>query len=237
MNRIDLRKAIGLADLCEISSVAFTFPEDDRLAKGLADGSFCNDLVACLEDAGAVLEDTEKAVEILDSFAGQDEGVLHDRLRKGFSVLYFAPNTRVPVQPYESPFMHVATGYDGQPVLFRSACTLDVERQMREAGVLPKNARKEPCDSVWNELAFLSFAYGSLAAAMHEQREGDVVLWEDRVKTFWDDHASKWLFAFMEKTREEAVCRDYGAEYAQLASLVISILRLVEDDVKSMRAR
>ena len=39
----------------------------------------------------------------------------------------------------------------GVPALFRTPVTLDVERLMREAGVVAKNARKEPCDSVFEE--------------------------------------------------------------------------------------
>lgn len=83
-----------------------------------------------------------------------------------------APRKREwPIFPYESAFVHVREGLPGAPALFRTALTLRVEKTMRESGVLPKDAETEPCDSAWNEWAFLSFLLGSEAASLEAEDE------------------------------------------------------------------
>lgn len=152
-------------------------------------------------------------------------------LRKGHSALYLAPGAHVPVSPYESAFVYFSEGNKGVPILFRSPLTLDVERHMREAGVMPKDARREPSDSVWNEFSFLSYLYGSLAAALHEGRGEDVALWRTRLAAFWNEHASRWLPAFMEQTQEMAPVLPYGEEYAIFAEIGQMILEAIASDV------
>ena len=159
MDEDDVRRAIGLADSCELMAAAFAFP-DAELAAALADGSFQSDALACLADAGAATATVDKAAAALSAFDGADVVGLADRMRKGHTILYLTPGVDVPIWPYEASFRYTAEGHEGSPALFRSARTLDVERHMREAGVLPKTARKEPSDSVWNEFSFLSFLYG-----------------------------------------------------------------------------
>ncbi|MEI3231646.1 MAG: molecular chaperone TorD family protein [Gordonibacter pamelaeae] len=156
MDEDDVRRAIGLADSCELMAAAFAFP-DAELAAALADGSFQSDALACLADAGAATATVDKAAAALSAFDGADVVGLADRMRKGHTILYLTPGVDVPIWPYEASFRYTAEGHEGSPALFRSARTLDVERHMREAGVLPKTARKEPSDSVWNEFSFLSF--------------------------------------------------------------------------------
>lgn len=60
---------------------------------------------------------------------------------------------------------HAASGHKKAPSLFRSPVTLDVEKLMAASGVQIKDARKEPADSIRDELSYLSFAYGSAARA------------------------------------------------------------------------
>ncbi len=59
--------------------------------------------------------------------------------------------------PTRAPTSTPNAGERGQLALFRSASTLDVGRQMREAGMAPRDARREPCDSVFREFSFLSY--------------------------------------------------------------------------------
>lgn len=94
------------------------------------------------------------------------------------------------IVPYESAFVHVREGLPGAPALFRTALTLRVEKTMRESGVLPKDAETEPCDSAWNEWAFLSFLLGSEAASLEAEDEEAVALWRGRVADFVRDHAA-----------------------------------------------
>ena len=99
--------------------------------------------------------------------------------------------------------MHVREGLPGAPALFRTALTLRVEKTMRESGVLPKDAETEPCDSAWNEWAFLSFLLGSEAASLEAEDEEAVALWRGRVADFVRDHAALWLPDFLTRTAEE----------------------------------
>ena len=103
----------------------------------------------------------------------------------------------------ESAFVHVREGLPGAPALFRTALTLRVEKTMRESGVLPKDAETEPCDSAWNEWAFLSFLLGSEAASLEAEDEEAVALWRGRVADFVRDHAALWLPDFLTRTAEE----------------------------------
>ena len=124
-------------------------------------------------------------------------------LRRAWSLLYVRQGSGVAVFPYESAFIHVRTGVPGEPALFRSALTLRVERTMRESGVLPKDAETEPCDSVWNEWAFLSFLIGSEAKALREGDEESAALWRDRSADFVCSHVSQWMSDFFKRTAEE----------------------------------
>lgn len=229
-----IRRAVGLADACELAAAAFSFP-NEAMAVGLSGGSFSEDVESCLLDASAGSDAVNRAVSAASSFAGREVGGLLSALSKGSSLLYFAPGAKVPVWPYEAPFRYVSEGREGVPSLFRSPVTLDVERHMREAGVLPKAARTEPADSVWDELSFMSYLYGNVAKALHEGREADAAEWSGRIARFWDEHASRWLPDFMRKTIEEAPKHSYGVEYAALAEVGLVILDAISEDVESRR--
>lgn len=228
-----LLAAVGIADMCEIASVMLAFPTPE-LAAALSEGIISEDLMGCFDDA-----DVHDGVELLEAvvseFAPRNPDDLLGSMRRGYSLLYLAPGGDVPVWPYESPFCFVADGREGEPSLFRSPRQIDVERHMREAGVLPRDVRTEPADSAWNELSFMSYLYGQVAKALHEGREDDAVEWSGRIVRFWDEHASKWLPAFMVKTVEEVPKHPYGAEYGYLAEIGSLILDVVRDDVDSRR--
>ena len=228
-----LRVAVGLADMCELASAVFAFPTPE-LAAALSEGSIAEDLRGCLEDAGVWGEDGSPLSEVA-GFASCDSAALFDSMRKGYSLLYLAPGGTTPVWPYESPFRFVADGREGEPSLFRSPRQVDVERHMREAGVLPKDARTEPADSIWSELSFMSYLYGQVAKALHEGREADVAEWSGRIVRFWDEHAAKWLPAFMAKTAKEAPRHSFGAEYGCLAEVGSLVLGVIRNDIDSRR--
>ena len=108
------------------------------------------------------------------------------------------------------------------PALFRTPVTLDVERLMREAGVVAKNARKEPCDSVFEEVEFLSYLYAKLADALNCDDAEAVAAWTERIQTFEREHAQAWLPAFMQRTQELAAEKPYCA-FAALALTVMEV--------------
>ncbi len=223
-----LKEFVGLADVCELASAAFAFPSED-LASALADGSFSEDLVACLEDAGASSVPDEGLLDRIAGLGAQGADALFQNLRKGHSRLFLVPGDAVPVWPYESPFLFSIRNPEDHTTLFRSPRQIDVERQMREAGVLPKNVRSEPCDSVWDELSFMSYLYGNAAKSLYEGNEAEASEWHGRALRFWDEHPACWMLDFMDKTASEAPKYAHGAEYAVLAE----VGRLVLEEVGS----
>ncbi len=235
MCREDIDRAIGLADSCELAAAVFAFP-DERLAEGLSSGAVAADAACCLREAGAEADVVGMVADELVEFEGGDARNLFGVLRKGHSLLYLAPGIEVPVWPYESAFLLRRKEPGAVPSLFRSACALDVERLMREAGALPDTARTEPCDSVWDELSFMSFLYGSMSAALSSGLEADALVWRRRIDAFWKSHMSLWLPAFMEDTARIASTLSHGAEYARLAGLGFAVLSCVAADVERTEA-
>lgn len=217
----DLKQAVGMADACELLSCAFSYP-DERLASALVDGALADDARACLSDAGLAVDEVNgsAAAEGLHAWRGASaEGLLSD-MRKTYSRLYLAPGGHAPIFPYESAFLHVEHGLPGIPVLFRTPVTLDVERHMREAGVAAKNARKEPCDSVFEEFEFLSYLHAKRAEALHCNEGEHAAAWAQRTRAFGEEHAAVWLPTFMRRTRELAA----GTPYAAFAALGLATM-------------
>ena len=206
-----VKRAVGKADAFELLSCAFAYP-DERLAQGLVDGSFADDARACLLDAGADPAAADSTAEELAAW----------RDTSAADLLYLAPGGHTPIFPYESAFLHVERGMKGVPALFRTPVTLDVERLMREAGVVAKNARKEPCDSVFEEFEFLSYLYAKLADALNCDDAEAVAAWTERIQTFEREHAQAWVPAFMQRTQELAAEKPYCA-FAALALTVMEV--------------
>ena len=194
MSAEDMRKVVGLADGCELMSALTRFPDND-VAAAVASGSVHDDAVGCAKDVAAARDDV--------CAADEDAEALGAALRRAWSLLYARQGSGVAIFPYESAFVHVREGLPGAPALFRTALTLRVEKTMRESGVLPKDAETEPCDSAWNEWAFLSFLLGSEAASLEAEDEEAVALWRGRVADFVRDHAALWLPDFLTRTAEE----------------------------------
>ena len=103
---------------------------------------------------GSTRVSCHQVADSLVHFEKRAVGDLLALLKREYSLLYMAPGPDVSVWPYEAPFRFVAEGREGVPTLFRAPVTLDVERHMREAGVLPKDARREPSDSVGTSSRF-----------------------------------------------------------------------------------
>lgn len=189
MSAEDMRKVVGLADGCELMSALTRFPDND-VAAAVVNGSVRDDAVSCAKDVAAARDDgragdIEALCEGFVCAADEDAEGLGAALRRAWSLLY------------------ARQGLPGAPALFRTALTLRVEKTMRESGVLPKDAETEPCDSAWNEWAFLSFLLGSEAASLEAEDEEAVALWRGRVADFVRDHAALWLLDFLTRTAEE----------------------------------
>ena len=236
----DLRRVVGLADLCELLAATFAFPASEELANALASGTYLADAAGCLADAGCPAAQARDACRELEAFVGRDTAGLAQDLRRGHSLLFLSPGSKGPVWPYEGAFRFAATGTAEAPSLFRSPVTLQVEKAMGEAGLLPTTAHTEPVDSIWGELGFLSQLYGHQAQAsahrlaLAQEAAGDggahepgatghlsaaLASWAGRAAAFTREHVAVWMPDFMERTRCRAEAGDlsYGAEYAALA--------------------
>lgn len=98
--------------------------------------------------------------------------------------------------------------------------------------MLPKDARREPSDSVWDEFSFLAYLYGNVAAALEKEDEAAERQWRGRIGAFCREHALRWLPDFMARTREESADKQRGCEYAALSRLADVVLGAVAADVR-----
>lgn len=192
-----LANVVGRADMCELLGKCFSFPDRD-VAEALSDGRIISDLVFCCADCGAAQAADPRFAGGLHSFVGRNATELLKEMRREYSILFLGPGLGVSVFPYESAYLHVLQGRQSAPVLFRSALTLDVERQMRSVGAISFDARKEPCDSVHREFEFLSYLYGNLAGAIQREDSEAERLLRARTERFLEDHALRWMPSLME---------------------------------------
>ena len=200
----------------------------------MTSGAVREDAAACLKDAGADEVRIAFVDEALAVFGGKNREQLFSSMRKGYSLLYLAPGSKVPVWPYESAFLSTESGSSKRPILFRSRCAIDVEGRMREAGVMPRTANREPCDSIWDELSFMSYLYGCLGKALCENCENDAEVWRSRISDFWTSHMAGWMFDFMDKTGVASSRLSFGEEYAALASVGEKLLEVIQSDAEGL---
>lgn len=213
-----LKKAIGKADLCELMSVMFAFPQEKNLATGLCEGTILSDIEGCIQDIAPAGAETDLALQELESFVGQDIDTMYEDLRLGSSALFFKPGGFTPVWPFEGPFLFAAKS-DKYPSLFRSPVTLDVQKMMKASGVSMADELKEPCDSIWDEFSYLSYLYGKQAECLFAEDTEGAKTWVDFADAFIEKHFGKWALDFMSKTINDATGGELacGTEYAALA--------------------
>lgn len=216
-----VKRAVGKADAYELLSCLFAYP-DERVANGLVDGAIAEDMRTCLVDVGVQVDDTQVVADALGQWHGAEATDLLSSMRVSYSQMYLAPGGHTPVQPYESAFLHVERGLPGAPSLFRTPVTMDVERCMREAGVVAKNARKEPCDSMFEEFEFLSYLYAKYADALARGCDEDASAWNKNICAFEDEHALAWLPSFLQRT-EDACAQSPYAAFAAFGMAVMEV--------------
>lgn len=207
----EIQRIIAWADLYELLRAAFTFPTEE-LAQALVDGSFGADVLACLEEASFEARDIETADNYCKRLEKQAEvDSLFAEMKKDYSHLYLGPGELRVIYPYEGAFLYAEKNEGQIPALFFTATANDVERQMREAGVVPQNARIEPVDSIQNELEFMMFLYVKIASCIQEGKIEEESVWRLRMKKFYSDHILPWVPRFLEKTSEAAKTEVYRA--------------------------
>ncbi len=197
-----LRRIVGLADACELLARATAFP-DEALASALSDGRLVGDARSCLEDCGVPSDEASAACELWENLAGESSDALLSDLKRAHSLLFVRQGDGVAVWPYESAFIHVESGKEGEPAMFRSPIALSVEKAMRAAGVLPSDSRVEPCDSAWDEFMFLAYLLGSEAEALDSGDEEAATTRRGQIASFVEEHACRWLPAFFDVVARE----------------------------------
>lgn len=230
-----LHRAIGMSDLAALLAEAFRFPEGDRLATALVDGRFASDWNDSWEEACGAERDCDDVAGSLDSLweeTSDDQPFESNasQLRKEYSRLFLAPGTEVLIWPYESAYRHRLARREDVPNLFRTQTTVDVERQMAEAGVRPANLRTEPCDACATELEFLSYLYAQWGEAVRTRSSPDCVsAWTNRIASFGRVHALEWLPGFFRSVERESAL----PEYRYFANLGQRFITELEHDTKS----
>lgn len=231
----ELRHAIGMADLCELLTSAFNFPTQD-LAKALSDGTFASDWNDAIEDAGSGCKNVSVLCAPMKPCIPEAE---LPSMRREYSRMYLSPGTDVLIWPYETAFLHVERNLGGTISLFRTPVTMDVERQMREAGVAAKNSRTEPVDSMFQEFEFLAFLYASLAQSlfdgpdcMDRGKDADAEIWRKRIRIFAETHMLVWMPSFMERTGDLTE----NPAYRKLSEAALAFLELLDEDVRTFRS-
>lgn len=246
----ELHRAVGLSDLAALLAAGLSFPAAD-LSEALASGAFLADwrasaLDACDEVTPVQEELLAKCAQVFSAEGGGDADAAADVLRREYSRLFLTPGANVPIWPYESAFRHRAVGASGAPALFRSRCALDVEQSMHDAGVATVDEHREPGDSIFRELEFLSYLHACRGEALRQVGEArecdgheDVAKRSAQLIGFAREHALVWMPAFMEQvgnlTRVKAYARlaDLGLWY--LAELEAEADRLASSAIENDR--
>ncbi len=203
----DMKRLVGAADMFELASVVFAFP-DKAVAEGLSSGALQADVRACLQDAGVAPD--EACLRVLDGVRDCKPDELFEELRIAYSLTFLAPG-KPPVYLYESAFVHEASGRTGVATLFRSPSTLDVERLMREAEVLPADYRTIPCDAMPSECAYMAHALGSAVAALQRDSGDEATVWLGRAAGFMRAHGAAWFAPFCDAAAHCGKSGVYGA--------------------------
>ncbi len=231
-----IHRAVGMSDMASLLAVAFKFSEGEDLVAGFRDGTYLADWKASWRDAcGDCSEVANIIKDCDDSFREIEEG----SFRREYSRLFFTPGANVPVWLYESCFLHRESGIEGVPSLLRTRISLDVERRMKEAGVVPSQIRTEPIDSVPIEAEFLAYLYARLGETWWSRSKGESInynsanVWKARISEFASEHALRWLPNFMEQVKKQSRLK----VYRDLADLGLAYLKELEKDVRGFSSK
>lgn len=196
--------SIARADICQLLSIAFRFPET-TFAKALVAGNFQSDLLDCVDELGLECADTLKQTWDIE-FADYEQ--LLAEMKQEYSRLYLAPGNLTLIYPYESAFLAKEKDADAAVSLFITPIALSVEEYMKQAGVRAQQSKKEPADSVFLEFEFLSYLLATYAEHLRI-RSNEIGLWMTRATAFYDEHIANWMDRFMIATRDNTESQVY----------------------------
>lgn len=221
---------LAAADMCELLAVAFE-PPTEELARGLSDGAFSADLVACLDEMGIPADKVGEVGSALAYVEGEDSEVLYTAMKQEYSHLFAHPK-RPLVWRYETMFKEEAGQSKEPPSLFISPTCLHVEQLMKKAGVSVAAANKQPADFVANELHFASYLLTRCAMEAAEESDVSQGLETESAKAdslltpvrepnkteayevyvdLYEHHLALWLAGFMKQVAEKTELGVYRA--------------------------
>jgi len=216
-----VEQAINYSDFYQLLAIALRCPTRE-LAQGLLDGSFADDLAACMEGLGMEPDEADEAYDRLCAAvladANNAEDLFH-RLRTEYTCLFLVPK-REKIYIYESRFCYPKDEDPKQYTMFISPCALHAEQCYKEAGVRVRKDLQEAPDHMATELEYVSYLYRKLAECISrekaEEKNGvsaetkqNILMWKLRIDTFWQKHLSKWYDAFLAEIQEKTQLETY----------------------------
>ncbi len=224
-----VEQAINYSDFYQLMAISMRYPTRE-LAEGLLDGSFADDMAACLEGLGISADEADAAYDKLCAAVladAADVETLFHRLRVEYTGLFLVPK-REKIYIYESRFCYPKDADPKQYSMFVSPCALHAEQCYKEAGVRVRKDLQEAPDHMATELEYISYLYRKLAETMSEvsqekereaasgqesplNKQQQILVWKLRIDTFWQKHLSKWYDDFLEEIQKKTELETYRA--------------------------
>lgn len=205
-----VEQAINLSDFYQLMAIAMRCPTKE-LAEGLLDGSFADDMAACMEGLGVSADVADEAYDTLCAAvladASQAEELFH-LLRVEYTRLFLIPK-KEKIYIYESRFCYPKDADPRQYSMFVSPCALHAEQCYKEAGVRVRKDLQEVPDHMATELEYISYLYRKMAETITMENKTEQVLWKVRIETFWQKHLNKWYDAFLAEIQEKTESETY----------------------------
>ena len=219
-----VEQAINYSDFYQLMAIALRCPTKE-LSQGLLDGSFADDLAACMEGMGMTPDEADEAYDDLCAAvladASDAEDLFH-RLRTEYTCLFLVPK-REKIYIYESRFCYPKEEDPKQYSMFVSPCALHAEQCYKEAGVRVRKGLQEAPDHMATELEYLSYLYRKLAESLSREKaekekdqlsaetKQELLMWKLRIDTFWQQHLAKWYDAFLTELQQKTQLETYRA--------------------------
>ena len=219
-----VEQAINYSDFYQLMAIALRCPTKE-LSQGLLDGSFADDLAACMEGMGMTPDEADEAYDGLCAAvladASDAEDLFH-RLRTEYTCLFLVPK-REKIYIYESRFCYPKEEDPKQYSMFVSPCALHAEQCYKEAGVRVRKGLQEAPDHMATELEYLSYLYRKLAESLSREKaekekdqlsaetKQELLMWKLRIDTFWQKHLNKWYHEFLAELQQKTQLETYRA--------------------------
>jgi len=201
---VSLNKTLLRADLWRVLAIAFSAPSNQSIENLRA---LCEDLSARLTSVDQAFKDgiaeLGKSIDELDPTKLEHE---HNAL--------FSMDVLVPA--YEGSYQRIERG----------AVVGEVAGYFRAFGLEPID-HSGPPDSMWNELAFLSWLSLKEAYAVEHQLEEELSITRNAMSEFLQDHLGRWTGAFSSRL----LSTTGNPFYNTAAHLLLATVSLVADDL------